>query len=461
MGISVIPGCCALRALPLIMKHIHFGILFLLASIQLLAANAEVRLFSEVAVTAERPAGAPAYDDVCFRYGWIRKGTFPTVQDAKQAIRDFHATRVDWFYPGSHTMQAGATYVTPEAKAFIDWCHAENMKIGGTINNNTTNKDWAYKKHHLTRFVGEVRNPEFCEMVIAWGRAQIDAGVDTIVCDDIFKYGEMRQRLWSEQVLAKIKSHRPGFTIAGNNGHSFSTQYVQSYAVDYHYSDSNFIPGPSQFWQASKAHRALKSALIVQPNRPMTIGQQRSMIALSYASGAHVIAPWDAYIHGKKRLFSDPADYADLYGFARALGQLGFLKGYEDAAVGGYDLKEDRYGQLVPIRVAGGSGQLSVFGRAKPGNAKAPLVFHLAESGQPKASTLRLDRSTLGAYSLKAILLTPPAYDKAAHSQASATGDYKSLVEIQFPVLKTEGQSMVIELPTVTPWGLLILSPAG
>jgi len=46
----------------------------------------------------------------------------------------------------------------------------------------------------------------------------------------------------------------------------------------------------------------------------------RAMIALAYAAGAHVITPRDEYIHGRKRLFANPADFADLYGFVRSLG---------------------------------------------------------------------------------------------------------------------------------------------
>lgn len=440
----------------------HPSILFCLAIATALTASAKVPTMSQVAIAAERPAGAPDYDDVCLRYGWIRKSEFPTAEDAKKSIKSFHATRVDWFYPGSHTMQEGATYVTPEAKAFIDWCHAQDMQVCGTINNNTTDKDWGYRKHHLTRFVGEVNNPEFREMVIAWGKAQIDAGVDTIVCDDIFKYDDGRKQLWSDQVLAKIKAHKPGFTMAGNNGNSIGTDYIKRYAVDFHYSDNNFIPTPGQWWQASKQHRALKSAFLIQPNRSRTVEQLRTMIALGYASGAHVIAPWDAYIHGGKRLFSDSADYADLYGFARALGQLDLLKGYEDAAVGGHELKEDRYGKIVPIAITGGSGKLSVFGRAKPGDAKAPLVFHLAESGQAKAATLRLQSATLsGPGRLKATLLTPPACDKATHLKASTSGDYQPLAEARPIELKQKREMLVIELPPVTPWSVLIISGQG
>lgn len=59
------------------------------------------------------------------------------MEDAKAAIAAFHATRVDWFYPGPHMTKPGETYVTEESQNFIDWCHANGMKIGGAINTHT------------------------------------------------------------------------------------------------------------------------------------------------------------------------------------------------------------------------------------------------------------------------------------------------------------------------------------
>ena len=417
----------------------------------------------EVAKVAERPAGAPTYADVCFRYMGVRKSKFPTVEDAKQAIRNFHATRIDWFYPGHHYSETGSQ-IRPEAKAFIDWCHSRDMKVGGAINNNTRNPEWKYKKHHLDRFVGEVKNAEFCKKVVAWGVAQIDAGVDTIVCDDIFKYDKERQDLWSREVLTKIKAHKPGFTIAGNSGHNISTEYVKRFVVDFHYSDNNFVPTPSEWWEASKAHRAEKSAILLHPNRPRTINIHRAMIAFGYANGAHVIAPWDEYIHGKDRLFADPADFADLYGFARALGEADYLNGYEDAAVGGFDLKEDRYGKLTPIAIKGGSGKLSIFTRAIPGDPKAPLVIHLIDSEAGKPATLMLNKSAarqLASGNLRYQLLTPPTYDKAAHAKASSTKNYSTLLRSTSIKPIAEGDVLNFNIPALQPWAVFVITPEG
>jgi hypothetical protein len=424
-------------------------------------AIAQPPTMHEVAKRAVRPDGAPQYADVCLRYGWIRKKDFPTVEDAKDAIRHFHATRVDWFYPGTHTAQDGVRHVTPESKAFIDWCHANGMKIGGAINNNTKKTEWKYKKHHLDRYVGEPSNADFIASILAWGKAQIDAGVDTMVCDDIFKYDKARQDLWNEKVLAELKAYKPGFTMAGNSGHSITTEYVKRFAVDFHYSDNNFILSPGGWWKASQDHRSQKSAFLLQPNRPRTKEQLRAMIALGYAAGAHLIAPWDAYIHGGKRLFSDPADYADLYGFARALGQAGYLNEYEDAAVGGYDLKENRYGEATPIAITGGSEKLSVYARAQPGKANAPLVVHLVESGKPTAAKLHLDKASaaqLGAKGLKCQLLTPPAYTKADHDRAQSSKDYAALSHSVSITPHDEGDTLVFDILPFKPWTVLIIS---
>lgn len=442
--------------------RLRLCLLIALITIATVATSRAEPIMNEIAVKSERPAGAPEYADVCFRYGWVRTGEFPTLEDAKQAMNAFHATRVDWFYPGSHTADPDAAYVTPQGKQFIDWCHANGMKIVGAINSNTTTAKWKYRKHHLDRYVGDPNIPAFTEAVVAWGKAQIDAGVDALVCDDIFKFDAARQQLWSDNVLAEIKKHKPGFNIAGNNGHNLGTNYVKKFAVDFHYSDNNFVPSPSDWWSQSKAHRAVKSAILLQPNRPISKQTHRAMIAFGYANGAHVIAPWDEYIHGKARLFADPADFADLYGFARALGKKGYLNGYEDAAVGGHDLKENRYGDHLPVTVVDGSGKLSVFARAKPGQVDAPVVFHLVESGKPQAAKLRLRKSALFDTSkVVCQLLIPKPYVKADHEAAAASGDYELLCQVSTVAVDEEDGHLIIDLPLLNPWGVLIISPVS
>jgi len=431
-----------------------------LSSIAMLSAK-EIKVH-QIAKPSIRPKGSPEYGDVCFRYGWIRTNSFPTVKDAKKAMREFHATRVDWFYPGSHLANPGATYVSPEAKQFIDWCHQEGMKICGTINSNTTHLPWKYRKHHLTRYVGEVNNPDFVKEVLKWGKAQIDAGVDTLVCDDIFKYNEPRKQIWSDNVLSILRNYKPGFRLAGNNGSSIGTDYVKKFSVDYHYSDNNFVPDPRDWWLASKAHRALGSAFLIHPNKHISAELRRKLIALGYASGAHVITPWDEYIHGKKRLFANPSDFADLYGFARYLNQLGFLNGYEDAFVGGHDLKENRYGNYRPAEVKAKDGAVSVFGRAKPENSTVPVVLHLVEWKKAKGVQLKIrNRSFFEQGQLKLELHRPRVYEQEIHTEAEEKGDYTSLATAETIKSISKDGWTTVELPKLSPWAVLIVSSSN
>ena len=429
---------------------------------QTAAVSAKPLMLHAVAVAAVRPAGAPEYDDVCFRYGWIRTPQFPTVEDAKMAMRAFHATRVDWFYPGSHTAETDGEYVTPASQDFIDWCHINGMKIGGAINSNTKNLAWKLVDASWGRYVGDPRITDYANAAVAWGQAQIDAGVDVLVCDDFFGYSTAAlKQSFSDNVIEPIKAHQAGFKIAGNSGSIIGTEYVAPYSFDFHYSDINFVPSPGEWWEASKAHRAENSAVLTHPNIAMAIEMHKTQIALGYATGAHVITPWDEYIHNGDRLYTDPADFAGLYGFVRALGQQGYLNGYEDAAVGGYDLTETRYGIMSPIAITNGSGMLAVFGRAQPDQADAPVVFHLVESGTPQSATLRLHIPALfGTSKVDCSLLTPPAYTAAVHAAAENSGNYEALSHAATLTCSVDDDVLVVDVSAVTPWGVLVIAPA-
>jgi len=416
------------------------------------------RTMNEVALPATRPAGAPEYADVSLRYGWVRS-SFPTTDDAKEAVRAFHATRVDWFYPGDH--YAEGTAVTPQSQAFIDWCHARGMKIGGAMNTNTINPDWRLKNGPASRYIGDPGDPAYLQAALDWGKAQIDAGLDTLVCDDIFFYNASQRQEFNDAVIAPLGDHRTGFAVASNHGGFIDTQYVSAYDFDFHYSDNHFNPSPGEWWDAAGEHRAIDSAIVAHPNVLMPKETRRTQIGLAYANGAHLIAPWDEFISGGSRLFADPVDFADLYGFVRALGQRGALNGYEDAAVGGYDLAETRYGATDPIAVGGGSGALSVFGRARPGEPDAPLVFHLVESGAPTAATLRLLIPALfGTDKVVCQLLTPPAYKATAHESAAVTGNYDPLLQVSTLASRVVGDVLEIDIPAQNSWGVLIVKPS-
>ncbi len=134
------------------------------------------------------------------------------------------------------------------------------------------------------------------------------------------------------------------------------------------------------------------------------------------------------------------------------------LDGYEEAAVGGYDLHDARYGTDTPIRIEGGSGKLSVFVRAKPGDTKAPVAIHLVEKEKGAASTLRLPTARFfGQHKFKVTLREPLAYDASLHAQAEKDKNYRSLIRQTILPTTTEGSSTLVSLPPLKPWGILVV----
>jgi hypothetical protein len=411
---------------------------------------------AHVATPATRPVGAPKYSDVCLRYGWVRS-TFPTVADAKALIAGFHATRVDWFYPGSHS--ANGTAITQASRDFIAWCHQKGMKIGGAMNTNTTELAWRLKDGPGTRYIGDPSIAAYINAAVAWGKAQIDAGLDALVCDDFFYYNSSQKSVFDQLVIAAIKAYRPGFAVASNNGSFLGTDYVTHYSFDFHYSDNNFAPTPGQWWQISKDHRVQRSAAIAHPNIALDRWSYRTQIALGYATGSHVIMPWDEYIHGSARAFGDPADYADVSAFARCLGQRGLLDGYEDAAVGGYELTETRYG-TAPLAVSAGNQSVSLLARAKPGDTTAAVVVHIVKWSGTGASTLRLlTASFFGGAPLDIELWTRKPYQAAEHSAAEKSGDFSALYwdRTKDSKITIKGDWTEVEIPELYSWGVLVV----
>jgi hypothetical protein len=188
------------------------------------------------------------------------------------------------------------------------------------------------------------------------------------------------------------------------------------------------------------------------------IALTRRNIALTYAFGQHTIAPWDVFTGAKSpRVFGDPADSADLYGFVRANAAL--FDGYEEAAVAGGGLCETRYEDWPPVRVRGGSRQVCAVVRARPASADAAVVIHLVDwAAAPEPFTVVLDpRRFFGDRPWRVRLLTPAPYDADVHARAVATGDLSALsVETELH----SGRRTEVNVPALGPWGMLVMTPA-
>ncbi len=63
----------------------------------LLAAGGDPKLI-DVAKPATRPAGAPGYADVCFSSRWVHPRGKDDPHDSLEAMKAFHATRLEWAY---------------------------------------------------------------------------------------------------------------------------------------------------------------------------------------------------------------------------------------------------------------------------------------------------------------------------------------------------------------------------
>jgi len=184
----------------------------------------------------------------------------------------------------------------------------------------------------------------------------------------------------------------------------------------------------------------------------------RRTIATAYACGGLCMVPWDTFMpRDAPRYFGTPEQYADLFGFIRATAE--HLDGYEDAAVVGKTIQEDRYGPTPPVAIRGG-GDVCAFVRAQPGRSEAPVVIHLIDWGEPKPCTVALRNAAFfGPGQLTVRLLIAPEFDRAAHDKADQTGDYSPLAKtIAVRSRDADGATMV-EIPPLQPWGSLVVAP--
>lgn len=181
----------------------------------------------------------------------------------------------------------------------------------------------------------------------------------------------------------------------------------------------------------------------------------RRFIALTYALGSQTIVPWDVYTGSDTpRVFSEPEQYSDLYGFVRA--NAGLLDGYEDAAVTGPGLDEGRYGVAPPMHVRGGSGEVYASVRCQPGRPSTPVAIHLVDaSATPEPFTLVLNpRRFGGGAPLKVELRTPAPYDASAHASAE---EAKSYAHLSRAVALQSGHRAVFEIPALSPWAIVVV----
>ena len=460
--------------------------------------------FSQIAQPSGFTPEMPKLSDVCMRlFRLDQPGVSP--ERILATGSDFHITRGVWSYI--------------EDKSFIERVRAKGWEFHGSLCMKITDPALALRDREgnpirctvlrdgnrkLLRdssgnvvddgkspFRADLANPELRRLYLARANRLVDLGVTSFQRDDPdeghFEWGDQGGRegrrdaipdaellefhRWARTEIEKHASRKLTFSVNCHGDRPFMQ------AFDYRMTEVRFrsmdgtksVISPQSVRKLALDARREKKLFMLTGQEDLPAQDYRWVWATSYATGNLYIVPWDQFqnvvldpvtrqpripINKLPRLFIAPEKFADLTGFVRANAE--YLDGYEEAAVGGFDLQDTRFGDDGPVRIEGGSGKLSVFLRAKPGDANAPVVIHLVEREQGAPTTLRLPTARFfGANAIKVTLRVPLPYDATLHSQAEQDNDYRSLIRESTLTTTIEGAWTLVSVPALSPWGIL------
>lgn len=182
---------------------------------------------------------------------------------------------------------------------------------------------------------------------------------------------------------------------------------------------------------------------------PNFIGNTRRHIATAYASGMIPLVPWDIYmLDPVKRFYGTVEQFGDLYHFVSAHRDL--FDEHELVSAWGTDALAELYswlpnkeicrpGKDSPAKIWINSRNVFAFVRAKPGSASK--VIHLADwNPLPKPFGLAFSpQDVSGSPAAKLTFLRPGLKDLVIDHYTGET----------------------IELPEISPWGILVVEPAS
>ncbi len=484
----------------------------------LFAAPPDLRTVTEVAVQRRLPPGAPKASDVCFS-DRFKRGKFDLIKAFHTTRIDWVYTERNEPYisaakangysfvsasffppaladtPGSKTYEMGRA-VTLDGEMFTWPGRVENH---GCYNNPHYRRIWLEHAHQEVDAGADAiqvdscgygtyilhRGGCYCRFCLAGFREHVrehttpgertSLGIEDIASFDYADYlrrgqanaeplNAMFRDFQMESSLRFLRDvHQEIDTYAGRKisnstnsvGPLLDWLYpVHDYGVCEAYAQSEGVP---KFFYNERMRRSLEVGqpivwTLAATDKPLT----RRFIAICYALGSQMIVPWDVFLpSGGRRYYGKPEEYADLYGFVRANAE--YLDGYQEAAVSGPGLRENRYGDSRPLRIDPGHDAYGVV-RVLPGRPDAPVVIHLVDySDEPAPFTVILDPLRLfGNRPMKLRLLVPPDYVRSVHEAAENTQDFASLSKC----LALPGGCMtMVRIPTLKPWGMLVLEP--
>lgn len=471
-------------------RNISGMLLFMLLSVSFTVSGCEEKNSpgpgSRLAATKRAVVpGAPRYSDVCFSSRWKHPSNADDTLDTFPTAAAFHASRLDWVYS--------------DDKTWIQEVKKRGYQYGGTVNANLPDTKGGQNLgrildsggNRLTApwmegwgvYWGCVNSDDYRATYLAHAKRLIDAGADFIQVDD--PRMNMAAMAWGgcHCSFCKSKAATSGSTVndiqkvsvedffkemgrqidtyAGRHVPFSSNNYNSDWTSPYNLFDFGMaeLPikdaNPQTIYAKFKATERLAKAQIFTFVSE-DIGFTRKVIATSYASGGHLIVPWDVYLKstptGSIRYYGKPEDYADLYGFVR--GNAGILDGYEDAAVSGKNLSDNRYDKPF-VNITGGSGEVYSFIRTTA--EKASMAVHLVEWGNQAAPfSISLDMTGMGIdKDWKFTLLQPDVYAKNKHEQAETSRDYARLVKSTSLKSQIQGSRVILEIPALSPYAII------
>jgi hypothetical protein len=492
--------------LPLLVALLLAPLISLQAAEPAVSRVASDATFSQIAHPSGFTPEMPKLSDVCMRlFRLDQPGVSP--DRILAAGSEFHITRGVWSYI--------------EDKSFIERVRAKGWQFQGSLCMKITDPALALRdregnpirctvlrdgKRQLLRdgsgkvvddgkspFRVDLANPELRRLYVERANRLVNMGVTSFQRDDPdeghFEWGDQGGRegrrdaipdadllefhRWSRAEIEKHAGRKLTFSVNCHGDPPFMQMF------DYRMTEVRFrsmdgtksVISPQSVRKLALDARREKKLFMLTGQEDLPAEEYRWVWATSYATGNLYIVPWDQFqnvvldpvtrqpripINKLPRIFITPEDFADLTGFVR--GNAEYLDGYEEAAVGGFDLQDTRYGDDAPVRIEGGSGKLSAFVRAKPGDADAPVVIHLVEREKGAPTTLRLPTARFfGANAIRVTLREPLPYDAALHSKAEKDKDYRSLIRETPLTTTTEGEWTLVSVPALNPWGILLV----
>jgi len=453
-----------------------------------------VKTVSEVAEIAKRAPGAPRYSDVCFSPRWRRPKEADDPHDTFRDATAFHATRLDWVYSTDPAWIAECKtrgyWFTGTLNTILPDAPGADSREKGRILDKSGNRVAApwMRNWPDPGYWGCVNSPDYRHTFLAHAKLLIDGGVDAIQMDDppinlgAVGWGgcycehcrtkaEQRGQTLPEDMKAFQAESVTDFyafvrkeidIYTGRRIPWSSNNYDGNMQFPYDLFDYGTAELPHDSATPDQIYRKIAAATragrqqgytVVSTDVPLT----RRVIATAYASGGHIIVPYDVYNGDKPRIFGKPEEYADLYGFVR--GMAAHLDTFEDAAASGRGITESRYGPVLPVEVE--ADNVYAFVRAQPGKEGGSVVIHLVDWRKtPQSFVLTLRNSYFfPGKELSATLCVPPRFDPAAHTKASQQGDYFALTEKQAVKAVLNDRSSQIAVPRLDPWGIILLEP--